>query len=259
MDLSIRGRRAIVCASSKGLGRACADALAAEGVHLTLCARGAADLAAAAAELRARHGVKVDAIVCDITTPEGRAAVLQACPAPDILINNAGGPPLGDFRGFTTEDWQRAVNANMLTPIELIRVTVDGMVARGFGRIVNITSGAVKAPMPNYALSTSARLGLTGFAASLARQVARHGVTINNLLPGLFLTHRVSMVYGAAAKRGGVSLEQAMAERLQRIPAGRIGDPDELGQACAFLCGARAGFITGQNLVIDGGANPGTF
>ena len=259
MDLSIRDRKAIVCASSKGLGRACADALAAEGVHLTLCARGAADLEAAAADLRARHGVTVTAIVCDITTSEGRAAVLDACPAPDILVNNAGGPPLGDFRTFTTADWQRAVNANMLTPIELIRATVDGMAARRFGRIVNITSGAVKAPMPNYELSTSARLGLTGFTASLSRQVARHNVTLNNLLPGLFLTHRVNAVYAAAAKNSGSSIEQAMADRLQRIPAGRIGDPAELGQACAFLCGARAGFLTGQNLVIDGGANPGTF
>ncbi len=259
MDLSIRNRHAIVCASSKGLGRACAEALAREGVHLTLCARGTDALEAAATELRARHDITVNAVTCDITTPEGRAAVLAACPAPDILVNNAGGPPLGDYRGFELADWQRALNANMLTPIELIRATVDGMVARRFGRVVNITSGTVKAPMAGFDLSTSSRLGLTGFAASLARQVVKHNVTINNLLPGLFLTDRVQHVYSTAARERGVSIEEAMSGRLKTIPAGRIGNPDELGSACAWLCSAQAGFVTGQNLLLDGGAYPGTF
>ena len=259
MDLGIKGRRAIVCASSKGLGRAGAAALACEGVHLTLCARGAEALEATAAELRAHHGVTVNAIACDITTPEGRAAVLAACPAPDILVNNAGGPPLGDFRSFTVEDWQRALNANMLTPIELIKATVDGMVARRFGRIVNITSGTVKTPLAGYDLSTTSRLGLTGFAAALARQVARHNVTVNNLLPGFFLTDRVQTGYGANAAKRGISLEDALAERVKTIPAGRTGNLDEFGNACAFLCGSLAGYITGQSILLDGGANPALF
>jgi 3-oxoacyl-[acyl-carrier protein] reductase len=259
MDLSLHNRHAIVCASSKGLGRACAQSLAREGVHLTLCARGAEALEATAAELRAQHAVKVNAVVCDITTPEGRAAVLAACPDPDILVNNAGGPPLGDFRGFTLEDWQRALNANMLTPIELIKATVDGMIARRFGRIVNITSGTVKAPMANYDLSTASRVGLTGFAAALARQVVRHNVTVNNLLPGFFLTDRVRQVFGATAERRGVSFDEVLAERVKSIPAGHIGDAAELGDAYAYLCSAQAGFITGQNLTLDGGAYPGLF
>lgn len=259
MDLSIRNRHAIVCASSKGLGRACAAALAREGAHLTLCARGAADLEATAAELRALHGVTVNAIACDITTQEGRAAVLAACPAPDILVNNAGGPPLGDFRDFTGSDWQQALNANMLTPIAMIQATIDGMIARRFGRIVNITSGTVKRPLSGYELSTSSRLGLTGFSASVARDVARHNVTLNNLLPGLFLTDRVRRGFGAAAAKRGITLEDALAERMKTIPAGRLGEADEIGEACAFLCGERAGYITGQNLTVDGGAYPGLF
>lgn len=259
MDLGLRDRHAIVCASSKGLGRACAESLAREGVHLTLCARGEEALQATAAELRARHGVTVNAVACDITSPEGRAAVLAACPAPDILVNNAGGPPLLDFRQLSTADWQQALNANMLTPIELIKGTIDGMIARRFGRIINITSGTVKAAMPLFDLSNGARTGLTGFVAGLARQVVQHNVTLNNLLPGFFLTDRVTTAYTALAAKRGVTFEQQIAERVKSIPAGRLGAPAELGDACAYLCSAQAGFITGQNLLLDGGAYPGTF
>jgi 3-oxoacyl-[acyl-carrier protein] reductase len=259
MDLGLRDRHAIVCASSKGLGKACATSLAREGVHLTLCARSEAPLLATATELRARHAVTVITVVCDITSPEGRAAVLAACPAPDILVTNAGGPPLQDFRQLTTADWQQALNANMITPIELIKGTVDGMIARRFGRIINITSGTVKAAMPLFDLSNGARTGLTGFVAGLARQVVQHNVTLNNLLPGFFLTDRVTTAYTALAAKRGVTLEQQLAERVKSIPAGHLGDPAELGDACAYLCSAQAGFITGQNLLLDGGAYPGTF
>jgi 3-oxoacyl-[acyl-carrier protein] reductase len=259
MELGLRGRKAIVCAASKGLGRACAESLAREGVELTICARGAAALEATADELCQRHGGWVTPVVCDITTSEGRAAVLAACPNPDILVNNAGGPPLKDFRQLSLEDWQRALNANMLTPIELIKATVDGMVARQFGRIVTITSGALKAPPPLFELSNGARGGFTAFAAGIARQVVKHNVTINNLLPGLFLTHRVSEIMTTLAEQRGVTRDEALADRVRTIPAGHIGDPAEFGDACAYLCSAQAGFITGQNLLIDGGAYPGTF
>ena len=259
MDLGLRDRHAIVCASSKGLGRACAESLAREGVHLTLCARGDGPLQAVATELRTLHGITVQAVACDITTPAGRQAVLAACPAPDILVNNAGGPPLQDFRQLSTADWQQALNANMLTPIELIKATIDGMIQRRFGRIINITSGTVKAPMPLFDLSNGARSGLTGFIGGLARQVVQHNVTINNLLPGFFMTDRVSSALTGLAAKRGVSFEQQLAERVKSIPAGRIGDPAELGDACAYLCSAQAAFITGQNLLLDGGAYPGTF
>jgi 3-oxoacyl-[acyl-carrier protein] reductase len=259
MDLGLRGKSAIVCAASKGLGRACAEALAAEGVSLTICARGAEALQRTADELRTTHGVRVNAVVCDITTGEGRDAVLAACPQPDILLNNAGGPPLADFRRLSSDDWQRALNANMLTPIELIRRTIDGMIERGFGRIVNITSGTVKAPMPQFDLSNGARSGLTGFVGGLARQCVQHNVTVNNLLPGFFKTDRVTTTFVALAASRGVSVEQIMSERVKTVPAGRVGDPAEIGAACAFLCAAHSGFITGQNLLIDGGAYPGTF
>ncbi len=259
MDLGIGGRRALVCASSKGLGRACAVALAAEGVHVTLIARGAEAMARTAAEIRkADPGVEVTEVVGDITTPDGRAAALKACPSPDILINNAGGPPPGDFRNWTRDDWIKALDANMLTPIELIKATVDGMIARKFGRIVNITSAAVKAPIDVLGLSNGARSGLTGFVAGIARKTVHYNVTINNLLPGPFNTDRIRNVAAGQAKAAGVSTEEIMKKRASENPAGRFGDPEEFGRACAFLCSAKSGFITGQNLLIDGGAFPGT-
>jgi len=231
---------------------------------VTIVARGREALAATAAELEkvSPHGTGGTAIAfvaADITTAEGRAAALAACPQPDILVNNAGGPPPGDFRNWTREDWIAALDANMLTPIELIKATVDGMIARRFGRIVNITSGAVKAPIDVLGLSNGARAGLTGFVAGLARKTVKHNVTINNLLPGFFDTDRIRTVVGGQAKSRGVSYEEALAERIATIPAGRIGDPEEFGAACAYLCSAQAGFITGQNLLLDGGAYPGTF
>lgn len=261
MDLGISGRRALVCAASKGLGRACAAALAREGVAVTIVARGAEALEATAAELRKLGGADaaVTTVAADITTPEGRAAALAACPAPDILVNNAGGPPPGDFRDWSREDWLTALDANMLTPIELIKATVDGMIGRRFGRIVNITSGAVKAPIDVLGLSNGARSGLTGFVAGLARKTVMHNVTINNLLPGFFATDRMQAVIGGQAKARGVSYEAALAERVAAIPAGRVGDPAEFGAACAWLCSAQAGYITGQNWLLDGGAYPGTF
>ena len=259
MDLGIKGRRALVCASSKGLGRGCAIALAAEGVNLTLTARGAEALAKTAAEIRKAYpGIEVIEVAGDITTPEGRAAALKACPDPDILVNNAGGPSPGDFRTFTREDWIKALDANMLTPIELIKATVDGMIARKFGRIVNITSAAVKAPIDVLALSNGARSGLTGFIAGLSRKTVRHNVTINNLLPGPFDTDRIRNVSAGQAKAAGVSTEEIMKQRASENPAGRFGDAEEFGLACAFLCSAKSGFITGQNLLLDGGAFPGT-
>jgi len=259
VDLGIKGRRALVCASSKGLGRGCAMALAAEGVNLTLTARGAEALAKTVADIRkAFPGIEVVEVAGDITTPEGRAAALKACPDPDILVNNAGGPPPGDFRTFTREDWIKALDANMLTPIELIKATVDGMIARKFGRIVNITSAAVKAPIDVLALSNGARSGLTGFIAGLSRKTVRHNVTINNLLPGPFDTDRIRNVSAGQAKAAGVSTEEIMKQRASENPAGRFGDAEEFGLACAFLCSAKSGFITGQNLLLDGGAFPGT-
>lgn len=261
MDLGIQGRRALVCAASKGLGRGCALALAREGVAVTIVARGQAALEQTLEELRkvGPSGTAHQAIAADITTPAGRAAALAACPAPDILVNNAGGPPPGDFRDWTRDDWLKALDANMLTPIELIKATVDGMIKRKFGRIVNITSAAVKMPIDVLGLSNGARSGLTGFVAGLARKTVAHNVTINNLLPGLFDTDRIRNVVGAQAQAQGVAYEEALAARLKTIPAGRIGDPAEFGAACAFLCGAQAGYITGMNFLIDGGAYPGTF
>ena len=260
MDLGIKGRRALVCASSKGLGRACAMALAAEGVDVTLTARGADVLAKTAAEIRSAHpGVTVTEVAGDITTPAGREAALSACPDPDILINNAGGPPPGNFRDWTRDDWIKALDANMLTPIELIKATLDGMMARKFGRIVNITSAAVKAPIEVLGLSNGARAGLTGFVAGLARKTVINNVTINALLPGPFDTDRLrGPVAVSEAARRGISVDQMLAERAKANPAGRFGDPAEFGLACAFLCGAKAGYITGQNILLDGGAFPGT-
>jgi 3-oxoacyl-[acyl-carrier protein] reductase len=249
MDLGIAGRHALVCAASKGLGRACAMSLARDGVSLTLVARGADALGRTARAIRESCGVAVVEVQADITTEAGRAAALAACPAPDILINNAGGPPPGDFRDWSREDWIRALDANMLTPIALIRAVVDGMMERRFGRIVNITSSAVKAPIDVLGLSNGARSGLTGFVAGLARKTVRHNVTINNLLPGPFDTDRL---------RSMVPPEQRE-QRMAANPAGRFGQPEEFGEACAFLCSAHAGYITGQNLLIDGGAYPGVY
>lgn len=258
MDLGIRGKQAIVCAASKGLGRACAVSLAREGVDLTICARGREALEQTAQEIRRQYGVKVSAVAVDIVTPEGRTAVLAACPQPDILVNNAGGPPPGDFRNWSREDWIKALDANMLTPIELIKATIDHMIAKKFGRVVNITSSAVKAPLQVLGLSNGARAGLTGFVAGLARQTVKHNVTINNLLPGFFMTDRNRSTMTAIAKDRGITVEEALAERVKLIPAGRQGDPAEFGDACAYLCSAQAGFVTGQNFLIDGGAYPGT-
>ncbi|WP_035059844.1 SDR family oxidoreductase [Andreprevotia chitinilytica] len=259
MDLGIAGRTALVCGASKGLGRGCADALAAEGVRLVIVARQQDALERAADEIRTRTGAHVQAVACDITTVDGRALALAACPNPDILITNAGGPPPGDFRDFSRDDWIAALDANMLTPIELMRQAVDGMIARRFGRIVNITSSAVKAPLDILALSNGARSGLTGFVAGLARKVAAHNVTVNNLLPGAFDTDRLMSTIKSGAAAQGISVDAARERRLHGVPAGRFGTPAEFGAACAFLCGAQAGYITGQNLLIDGGAYPGTF
>ena len=253
MDFGIRGRRAIVCAASRGLGRACALALAREGVELVITARGAEALEATAQAIRAETGVSVATVAGDITTEAGRAAALAACPAPDILVNNAGGPPRGDFREWDRDTWVRALDANMLTPIFLIRAVVDGMIARRFGRIVNITSASVKSPIPELGMSNGARAGLTGFVAGIARQVARHNVTINGLLPGPFLTDRLRSGIAATAKATGRPVADVLAEQSARNPAGRVGDPAEFGDACAFLCAASSGFIVGQNLVLDGG------
>jgi 3-oxoacyl-[acyl-carrier protein] reductase len=258
MDLGIAGRRALVCAASKGLGKACALALAREGAHVTLTARSAETLEATAAEIRAATGVTVTTAVGDIATEEGRAAALKACPDPDILINNAGGPPPGDFHDWERVDWIRALDANMLAPIFLIKATVDGMIGRRFGRIVNITSAAVKAPIPILGLSNGARAGLTGFVAGLSRQTVRHNVTINNLLPGPFETDRLRKTMEGGAKAAGRSIDDEMAARRQTNPAGRFGDPEEFGAACAFLCSAYAGYMTGQNVLLDGGAYAGT-
>jgi 3-oxoacyl-[acyl-carrier protein] reductase len=260
MDLGIAGKWALVCASSKGLGKGCAAALVAEGVNVVMTARTAADLEAAAAELRALGRGEVRAVACDITTPGARAAALAACPQVDILVNNAGGPPPGDFRDWGRDEWVKALEANMLTPIELIKATVDGMAARGFGRIVNITSGAVKAPIDVLGLSNGARSGLTGFVAGLARSgIAARNVTVNNLLPGAFDTDRLRKTLAAGAAKAGLDADQAMQRRMQAIPARRFGTAEEFGAACAFLCSQQAGYITGQNWLLDGGAYPGTF
>ncbi|HYD80986.1 MAG TPA: SDR family oxidoreductase [Paucimonas sp.] len=259
MDLGIRGKHALVCGASKGLGRGCAEALAAEGAHLTLVARTAETLDETARQIRAATGVNVVAVACDIATPEGRALALDACPQPDILINNAAGPPPGDFRDWTRDDWIRALDANMLAPIELIKATVDGMMARGFGRIVNITSSAVKAPIDILGLSNGARSGLTGFVAGLARKTVARNVTINNLLPGPFDTDRLNTTFAATAAASGKGIDEVRAARRAQNPAGRFGTPAEFGAACAFLCSIHAGYITGQNILLDGGAYPGTF
>lgn len=259
MDLGIAGRKAVVCAASKGLGKASAMSLARAGVDVLITARGAETLEATAAEIRAATGATVTTLACDVTTKDGRAAILAARPDADILVNNAGGPPPGDFHDWDEENWTRAVEANMITPIMLMKAYVDGMAARGFGRVVNITSGAVKAPIAVLGLSNGARSGLTGFVAGLARQMAPKGVVINNLLPGQFATDRIAVTARADAARRGISEDQARAEMAKAIPVGRLGDPAEFGEVCAFLCSAQAAFLVGQNILLDGGKYPGTF
>jgi len=259
MDLGIAGKTALVCAASKGLGRGCALALARNGVAVTITARTRETLEEAAAEIARVSGSEVTPVVGDITTPEGRAGALAACPAPDILVNNAGGPPPGDFRDWDEEDWLRACNANMITAIMLIKATVDGMIERRFGRIVNITSSSVKAPIAQLGLSNGARAGLTGFVAGTARQTVEHNVTINNILPGRFATDRLRAGLAFAAKKSGRPVAELEAESRAQVPARRFGTPEEFGELCAFVCSAQAGYITGQNFLIDGGAYPGTY
>ena len=264
MDLGIKGKWALVCGASKGLGLGCAQALASEGVNLVINARGAQALDAAASRLRALPGAAAVLVVaCDITTEAGRAAVFGVAGGPgtdfDIVVSNAGGPPPGDFRDWERDAWIAALDANMLTPIALIKATVDGMAQRGFGRIVNITSGAVKAPIDVLGLSNGARSGLTGFVAGVARSsIAGAGVTINNLLPGAFDTDRLRQTMEGAVRKTGKSMESLLEARAKGIPARRLGDPAEFGAICAFLCSRHAGYITGQNILADGGAYPGT-
>ncbi len=262
MDLGIEGRWALVGGASKGLGYGCAEALAKEGVNVVVVARGAEALGAAATALRAQSiGGEVVAVAADITTPEGRARILDARGDFDIVVTNAAGPPMGSFRDWDRDAWIRALDANMLTPIDLIKATIDGMVARGFGRVVNITSSTVKAPIDMLGLSTGARSGLTGFVAGLARnpEFAAAGVTINNLLPGFYETDRGRSGIATWAANSGQSVEAVAAARRATIPARRFGAPAEFGAICAFLCSIHAGYLTGQNILADGGAYPGTF
>ncbi len=254
MDLGIAGKKALVCASSRGLGRGCAEALAAEGVDLVINARTPGPLEEAAGAIRAAHGVAVKTVAADITTEEGRARVLEAAGDADILVTNAGGPPPGMWSDWTRDDFIAALDANMLTPIALMTALVPGMMARGWGRVVNITSVAVKAPIPVLGLSNAARAGLTGYVAGTARQVAAAGVTINNLLPGIHATDRADALDRAVAEAEGITLEEARARRAETIPARRYGLPAEFGACCAFLCSRHAGFIVGQNILLDGGA-----
>lgn len=254
MDLGIRGKRALVCAGSKGLGRGCAEALAAAGCDLVLNARGAEALAATAAALRADHGVTVTEIAADITTEAGRAQVIAAAGDIDILVTNAGGPPPGQWTDWSEADFLAAIRANMLTPIALMQAFVPGMAARGWGRVVNITSQSVKSPIPVLGLSNTARAGLTGFVAGMSRQVAGQGVAVNNLLPGIHATDRADSLDDGVARAQGITREAARQQRETTIPAARYGTPQEFGAACAFLCSQHAGFIIGQNLLLDGGA-----
>jgi 3-oxoacyl-[acyl-carrier protein] reductase len=257
MDLGIAQRKAIVCASSRGLGRACAQALAAAGCEVIINGRDGKTLEATAAELRQATGAKVIAVPGDVATPAGQAALFAACPEPDILVNNNAGPPFRDFRQLTRTQMIDGVIANMVVAIELTQRVIDPMVAKKFGRIVNITSGSVKMPLAGLDLSSGARAGLTAFLAGIARSVAASNVTINFLLPGTFDTERLQSNIAANAKTKGISFDQAKAERMATVPARRFGTPDEFGAACAFLCSAYAGYLTGQNILIDGGAFPG--
>ena len=259
MDLGIAGKKALVCAASKGLGRGCAMSLAKNGVDVTITARTENALEATAAAIRDETGVDVTIVAGDITTSAGRKAALAACPDLDILVNNAGGPPPGNFRDWSPEDWQAACNANMITPIELIKAVVDDMMERKFGRIVNITSSSVKAPISILGLSNGARSGLPGFVAGVARETVEHNVTINNILPGRFDTDRLRSGFAFAAQKSGRSEEELANDAMAVIPAKRFGHPDEFGELCAFICSAQTSYITGQNFLIDGGAYPGTY
>lgn len=259
MDLGIAGKQALVCGASAGLGYACAQALVREGVDVLIVARTEAPLLAAAERLRSMGVGAVQCVAADVTTEAGRARIFAAQQDFDIVVTNAGGPPPGDFRDWDRDTWLRAMDANMLAPIALIQATVDGMMARGFGRIVNITSSAVKSPVDGLGLSNGARSGLTGFVAGLARSTVARGVTINNLLPGTFDTARLAGNFAAQAARQGISTEQAIAARLAKHPAHRFGRPDELGNTCAYLCSVHAGYINGQNILLDGGSFPGVF
>ncbi|GBR08163.1 SDR family NAD(P)-dependent oxidoreductase [Acetobacter oeni] len=254
MDLGIADRRAIVCAASKGLGYAVAEHLAAAGVHLTINARNAEVLQDAADRLTICYGVEVKVVAADITTREGRQAVLEAEPAPDILINNAGGPPSGVWSDWDEADWLAAINGNMLTPIMMMKSVLPGMIGRKWGRVVNITSAAVKNPIPDLGLSNAARCGLTGFVAGTARQAASDGVIINNLLPGMHKTDRLKGRIGKDADRLGISVEEAERELAKSVPAGHIGRPGDFGATAAFLCSEHAGFMVAQNVLLDGGA-----
>jgi len=258
MDLGIAGKSAIVCGSSKGLGKACALALCKEGVNVWISARGEGALKQTAAEIAAVGTGKVQALIADVTTNEGRDALLAACPQPDILINNAGGPPPGDFRDWDQADWFAAVNNNMFSAIDMIRRSLDGMVERRFGRIVNITSIAVKMPQGPLGLSNGARAGLTGFVSGIAREPSQHNVTINNLLPGFIATDRLKSLVKGWAENEGADAEQYSEAFYNKIPAKRPGDPDEFGAICAFLCSEQAAYLTAQNILMDGGAYPGT-
>lgn len=254
MDLGISGKTALVCASSKGLGRGCAEALAAAGVNLVLNARGVDALEATAAGIRARFGVQVTTVAADVATEDGRARLLDAAGSVDILVTNAGGPPPGLWSDWDRDDFIKALDANMLAPIALMKALLPGMIAKGWGRVVNITSGSVKAPIAQLGLSNAARAGLTGYVAGTARQVAQHGVTINNMLPGIHATDRAISLDTGVSKAQGIDMATAKAQREATIPARRYGTADEFGAMCAFLCSQHAGFIVGQNIVLDGGA-----
>ena len=259
MDLGIRGKNALVCGASRGLGKACALALAQEGVNVTIVARNRDVLESTGCEIERLTGAAIVTVAADLTTNDGRAAAISACPRPDILVNNSQGPPPSNFRAWSREDWLAALDEMMLGPIEMMRLTVDGMMERGFGRVVNIVSRSVKIPQLELGLSNGARSGLVGFAAGLARQTVAHNVTINNLLPGIFdsdaqYRHIRGMLTGT-----NKTFEQVYRERAEASPAKRYGDPAEFGAYCAFLCSSQSGYITGQSLLIDGGSYPGTF
>jgi len=259
MDLGINGKQAIICGASRGLGRGCAENLAQAGVDLIINARSAGPLAQAASEIASKYGVSVTPVACDITTSEGQKMVLDACPEPDILVNNAGGPPPGMWHDWEREDFIKALDANMLTPIMLMKAVLPGMMARGWGRVVNITSQSVKSPIAVLGLSNSARAGLTGYVGGTSRQVAAKGVTINNLLPGIHATDRADSLDSAVCDAQGISIEEARQQRYATIPAQRYGTASEFGAMCAFLCSTKAGFIVGQNILLDGGAVNATF
>ncbi len=255
MDLGIRGKRALVCASSKGLGLGCAEALAEAGVDLVMNARGAEALEAEATRLRSSYGIAVQTVACDVTSSEGQEKVINAAQNVDILVTNAGGPPPGLWSDWDREDFIKALDSNMLTPIAFMKALLPAMIDKGWGRVVNITSQSVRAPIPALGLSNAARTGLTGYVAGTARQVAPFGVTINNLLPGIHATDRADVLDGGVSAQTGISIDEARAQRAATIPARRYGTREEFGATCAFLCSQQAGFIVGQNILLDGGSN----